>query len=75
MRFHGDLMITLEEIKKLPEPIQKEILDYAEYLVVKHKIKSSNQKESNWVDVSSRGRSSHEMASDTVVRMREEERW
>ena len=68
-------MITIEEIKKLPEPIKKEVLDYAEYLITEHRIGNSKSRSSRWVDVSSRGRSKNQTTPETVIKLREEERW
>lgn len=68
-------MITLEEIKNLPDPIKNQILDYAENLVEKYKARQKTQKTKTWVDVSARGRSIGESASETIVKLREEEKW
>ncbi|HPI23484.1 MAG TPA: DUF2281 domain-containing protein [Spirochaetota bacterium] len=67
-------MIKLEDIQRMPDEIKKEILDYAEYLIAKYQSERDGE-EIRWVDVRSRGRSIGEMASDTVVKLRNEARW
>lgn len=62
--------IKLEEI---PDEIREEVIDYAEYLMEKYKkIKTIRGK---WLKNVNRGRPIGEMASVTVEKTREEERW
>lgn len=68
-------MITIDEIKDLPDSIKNEILDYAEYLAKKYDVKQNRQQNKKWTDVSARGVSKNETASETLVKMREEEKW
>ncbi len=68
-------MIKIEELQKLPEPLQREVMDYAEYLLQKYHADNREYVRRNWADVKKRGRSSGETASETVLRIREEEIW
>ncbi len=68
-------MTRIEELNKLPERLQREVLNYAEYLLTKYYAAQKTQGEKKWADVRGRGRFSGETASETVIRMRGEERW
>jgi hypothetical protein len=69
------IMTRIEELNQLPEPLKREVLDYAEYLLTKYGMKKQEKEREKWTDVSLRGRSVGETASETVTRMRKEERW
>lgn len=68
-------MKTIKELEKLPEPLKREVLDYAEYLSRKYNIDVKKQGKKKWADVSKRGSSKGETGSETVNRMRGEDRW
>lgn len=68
-------MNSIEELKSLPEPVKKELLEYADYLLAKYESKKKKSTENKWADVSSRGSSRGETASETVTKLRREERW
>ena len=68
-------MNSLDELKNLPEPVKKELLEYADYLLAKYESKVKKPTGNKWADVSSRGCSSGETASETVLKLRREERW
>lgn len=67
-------MISIVELKNLPDEIKKEVLRYAEYLLEKNRITSTRRIEKKWADVTGRGSALGETASDTVIRLRREER-
>jgi len=67
-------MLSIVELENLPEEIKKEVLLYAEYLLEKNRIAGRQRIEKKWADVTERGSSMGETASDTVVRLRKEER-
>ena len=68
-------MITVKDIESLPDNIKTEVLDYAEYLLTKYGPYGQKINRTHWANVASRGRSINESASETVRRLREEERW
>ncbi len=68
-------MNSIDELKKLPEPVKKELLEYADILMERYEKKSGKASGKKWADVSCRGVSKGESASDTVIRLRGEERW
>ncbi len=63
-------MTTFQEIENLPDPLKQEILDFAEYVIMKHNV--VRKKNTKWVDVKTRGESMNESASQTIVKMRNE---
>jgi len=65
-------MISIADLENLPEEIKKEVLRYVEYLLDKNRITGTRRKK--WTDVTGRGATMGETASDTVVRLRREER-
>ena len=67
-------MNSIDELKKLPEPVKKELLEYADILLARYEHKMTKSSGKKWADVSSRGISKGESASDTVIRLRGEER-
>lgn len=67
-------MISIKELENLPDEIQKEVLQYAEHLVEKRRIVGRKGKAKKWTDVRGRGATKGESASDTVIRLRREER-
>lgn len=68
-------MTRIEELNDLPESLKREILDYAEYLLLKYRMRTKDSAGGGWADVRDRGRSLGQTASETVMRMREEHRW
>jgi len=64
----------MEELKNLPKALQKEVLNYAEYLLSRHRLLRQKDREHKWSDITGRGRSTKTTAGDTVVKMRGEER-
>ena len=68
-------MNSIDELKSLPEPVKKELLEYADYLLTKYESKVKKTTGRKWADVSSRGSSRGETASETVIKLRREERW
>ena len=63
-------MKTIKDLEKLPEPLKREVLDYAEYLTKKYNVDVKQQVKKKWADVRKRGSSIGETGSDTVNRMR-----
>lgn len=60
---------------QLPEPIRTEAVDYIEHLLEKHVNEPFAKKRiSKWADVWRRAKIEGESMSETVIRMREEER-
>jgi hypothetical protein len=68
-------MITLEDMKSLLGSIKNKVLANAEYLLKKFGNKKYKGTGAKWADVASRGRSINETAAETVLFLREEERW
>lgn len=68
-------MITIDEIKDLPDSIKNEILEYVEYLIKKYNARRNNKQNGKWADVSSRGYSTGESSSETLDKLRREEKW
>jgi hypothetical protein len=68
-------MKNIEELQQLPEPLKREVLDYAEYLLKKYNVHGKVSDAKKWADVGSRGSSKGETGSETVIRLRSEERW
>lgn len=68
-------MNSIDELNKLPEPVKKELLEYADILMAQYEKKAGKPSGKKWADVSGRGASKGETASDTVIRLRGEERW
>jgi hypothetical protein len=67
-------MTTLADLEKLPASLKKEVLNYAEYLLrTADRVKSP--KKSKWLSIVERGTAKGKPASQTVIEMREEERW
>ncbi len=67
-------MNRIEELNNLPENIKREVLDFAEYLLLKYDSKNKKT-EIKWADVRGRGRSMGETAGETVIRIRGDEKW
>lgn len=65
-------MSNIIKVEELPEHIKKEVLHYAEYLLNKY---NREKKERAWLKNLRRGNSKGEMASETIVKMRSEEKW
>lgn len=61
------------DIDKLPEPIKKEVLDFADFLLTRYSEKRLNNR--TWLKDIKRGVSTGESASETVQRIRGEEKW
>ncbi len=68
-------MKNIEELQQLPEPLKREVLDYAEYLLMKYHSGEKGNGKKKWADMTRRGPSKGETGSETVIRMRGEERW
>jgi hypothetical protein len=68
-------MNSIDDLKNLPEPVKKELLEYADYLLARYESKGKKVPGRKWVDVSTRGTSRGETASETVLKLRREERW
>lgn len=62
------------KIEELPDEIKKEVFDYAEYLLEKYKQKKRGGN-NRWLKTVDRGTSKDEMASETIEKMRKEEKW
>ena len=62
------------DLEALPEEVQREVLDYAEFLLQKRKKKDETQEDRKWLSSVKRGPSKGTTASATVEAMREEER-
>ncbi|MFW5709881.1 MAG: DUF2281 domain-containing protein [Bacteroidota bacterium] len=67
-------MKTIKDLEKIPEPLKREVLDYAEYLSKKYNVDVKQQCKKRWADVSKRGSSQGETGSETINRMRGEDR-
>lgn len=61
------------KIDELPDQIKREVFNYAEYLMKKNK-KSAKIKK-RWIKKINRGSSVGEMASETIEKMRKENKW
>jgi len=68
-------MNRIDELNKLPEPVKKELLEYADILMARYESRLKGKSGRKWADVSKRGISRGESASDTVIRLRGEEKW
>ena len=68
-------MTRIEELHDLPEPIKREILDYAEYLMNKYKDEKKGRSQKKWSDISKRGKPVEKSISETVIQQRSEEPW
>ncbi len=67
-------MISIKQLANLPEEIQKEVLQYAEYLLEKKQGVHRKDTSKKWTEVRGRGSPNGESATDTVIRLRREER-
>lgn len=68
-------MNSIDDLKNLPEPVKKELLEYADYLLAKYESKKMKISGKKWADVSTRGSSTGETAGETVIKLRREEKW
>jgi uncharacterized protein involved in type VI secretion and phage assembly len=70
-------MSSIQQFANLPPDIQQEVLDFMEYLAARRGITlhGTQVAQSHWLSRVNRGKANDEKVSDTVIRLRSEERW
>jgi hypothetical protein len=66
---------SISDIEKLPEPLKREVLHYAELLARRYLGSRKGPHNGKWLPVVERGMSIGEKASVTVIKNRENEKW
>ena len=73
-------MSSIQQFYELPENARKEVLDFIDFLAYKNGVESkqshTEQKQTKWLEKVNRPENtSGELISDTVRRLRDEEKW
>ena len=70
-------MSSIHQLAELPADVQQEVLDFMDYVIKRRGINLRDETvpRPRWLSRVNRGASSGESISDTVAKLRSEERW